>query len=116
MDDLNYKETIIIKAGKKYSFIKTDKIKWIESDSGYLKIYVEDKYYVVAMTLQNIEKKLDPYNFKRISRSKIINVLKIKEMTDSEDSNEFTVILSDSTILKWARRYRSNFPKLLLLK
>ncbi len=109
-------DTMIVKTGKKYSFLKMDDINWIESDKGYLKIHVDNKYYVAAMSLQDINSKLDPNCFTRISRSMIINILKIKEMIDSEKSSDFTVILDDSTVLKWARQYRKNFPDLLLVK
>ena len=109
-------DTIIVKVGKKYSFLKKDDIKWIESDNGYLKIYIEDKYHILLMTLKDFEEKLNSENFIRISRSNIINVLMVKEMIDSDKSNDFKVIMNDNTTLKWGRRYRNNFPDLLLLK
>lgn len=109
-------DRIIVKAGKKYSFLKKNEIKWIESDNGYLKVHIDDNYYVIAMSLHEMENKLNSENFVRISRSKIINILKIKEVVDSEDSNNYTVTLNDSTVLNWARRYRNNFPNLLLFK
>ena len=109
-------ETIIVKIGRKYSFVNTDEIRWIESDKGYLRIVVEDNYYIVRMTLKEIIKKLDSVKFTRISRSKIINIFKIKEVIDSENANEFIVVLNDSTVLKWGRRYRNNFPGFPIFK
>ena len=109
-------ETVIVKIGRKYSFVKLDEIKWIESDRGYLKIFVENKYYIVRMTLKEITKKLDTLKFIRISRSKVINIFKIKEVIDSENANDYVVVLNDNTMLKWGRRYRNNFPEFLLIK
>ncbi len=109
-------ETIIVKVGKKYSFIKMDEIVWIESDKGYLKIHINNNYFTLKMTLHAIMKKLNSKKFIRVNRSNIINVFKIKEMIDSQKSNDYTVILNDNTKLKWARFYRKNFPSLLLLK
>ncbi len=109
-------DTIIIKIGKKYSFIKINEIKWIESDSGYIKIHSDNKSYIVRMTLQDFESKLVSNNLIRISRSKMINMIKIKEVIDSEKSNDFTVVLNDNTALKWGRRYRGNFPALPIIK
>ena len=109
-------DTIIIKIGKRYSFIKVNDIKWIESDSGYIKIHSDTKNFIVRMTLQDFESKLVSENLIRISRSKIINMIKIKEVIDSEKSNDFTVVLNDNTSLKWGRRYRENFPTLPLIK
>ena len=109
-------ETIIVKIGKKYSFLRMDEIKWVESDNGYIKIHIDDKYYLVRMSLQNFKKKLDSKNMIQISRSKIINTLKIKEIIDSDSSHDFTVVLKDDTALKWGRHYRENFPTLPLIK
>lgn len=109
-------ETIIVKIGRKYSFLNMNEIKWIESESGYLKIFVDGNYYLIRMTLKDVIKKLDPSKFIRISRSKIINILKIKEMMDSEKGNDYTVILNDNTSMKWAKQYRKNFPDFLLIK
>ena len=109
-------ERIIVKVGKRYSFLNTDDISWVESDNGYLRIHIKDKYHVILMTLKEFQKKLNSENFIRISRSYIINILMIKEMIDSDKSNDYKVVLNDNTILKWSRRFRTNFPDLLLLK
>ena len=106
---------IIVKIGRKYSFIRTDEIKWIESEKGYLKIYVGNEHYLVTMSLKGIKKKLDSENFIRINRSNIINVSMIKEMIGSDNSKDYKVILKDKTVLKWGRRYRTNFPDRLLV-
>lgn len=107
---------IIVKIGKKYSFVNMNEIKWIESDKGYLKIFVDDNYFLVKMSLKEIMTKLDSNDFIRISQSRIINALKIKEMTDSNRGNEFSVLLNDNTRFQWGRHYRKNFPGYLLLK
>ncbi len=112
---MSIKQTIIVKTGKKYSFINMSDINWIESDNGYLKIHLDDSYYIVTMTLSNIKEKINSNNFIRINRSNIINISKVKEMVATEKTNDYKVILKDKTILKWGRRYRSNFPASLLI-
>lgn len=109
-------EMIIFKDGRKYYFVKRNEIKWIESCNGILKIHVNDKYFISKMTLQNLKEKLSSDNFIQISRSKIINLQNIKELINIGTSNDFDVILDDSTVLKWGRRYKKNFPELLLIK
>lgn len=109
-------EMLIIKIGKKYFFLNKNKIDWIESEGSYLKIHTENKYYIIRMSLIDIESKLNSDIFIRINRSTIININKVKELTDTKQSTEFVVVLNNETILKWKRRYRKNFPETLLVK
>lgn len=109
-------ETIIFKMGRKYSFVKRNEINWIESSNGILKIYVDNKYFIAKTSLQGLKNKLPSETFIQISRSIIVNLQKVKELINSGKSNELVVVLNDSTTLKWGRRYRENFPELLLIK
>ena len=109
-------DTLIIKTGKKYSFIEIDAIKWIESEQKYLKIYVKNNYYILKMNLKEILKYLDNEKFIRISHFRIININKIKEIIDSDKSDNFIVKLKDNSILNWTQKYRDNFPKFPVLQ
>ncbi len=112
----NQESLIIIKVGKRYFFIKPEEILWLEADRGYVKIHLGERYYTVSMSLQEMEKKLNPERFIRISKSHIINLMMVQQLTDSQMSHEFTVKLKDNTELTWGRGYRKNFPRRLVIK
>ena len=69
-------DIMILKMGKKYSFVKGSDINWIESNKGILKIHVDKKYYIVKISLQELKSKLSSDDFIQISRSKIITFTK----------------------------------------
>jgi two-component system LytT family response regulator len=50
--------------------------------------------------------KLDPVNFRRISRSEIVNVERIAEVRPSSHGDR-KMRLKDGTELTWSRRYKS---------
>ena len=78
----------------KNSFIKIDlaKVNYIQADRNYSYIFTKEKKYIIVCTLKKIEEKLSSFNFIRIHRSYLINLLKIDEVNDKY------VVVSKKTI------------------
>ncbi len=107
-------EKFLIKIGRKHLFFDKRDINRIEADSNYIRVYVNERSYIIRNTLRSVEEKLDPSRFMRINRSTIINVDQIRELVEN-DNNEYEVVLKNKEIMKWGRQYRKNLTRFLRL-
>ena len=107
-------EKFLMKIGRKLLFFDKREIDRIEADSNYIRVFVNDRSYIIRNTLRSVEEKLDPELFMRINRSTIINVDRIRELIEN-DNKEYEVILKDEKAIKWGRQYRKNLTKFLRL-
>src|SRR3982751_5092981 len=75
-----YLERLVIKAGGRITFLSTDEINWIAADDKYVHLHTGKANPMVRQTLSAMEAQLDPKKFRRIHRSVIVNVQRIKEL------------------------------------
>lgn len=104
-------ERVIIKAGGRVIFRRTDEIDWIEAYGNYVRLHLGRSAYLLRETISNLEAQLDPAKFVRIHRSTLIQVDRVREM-QPQLGGQYKVILMDGTSLRLSRRYRRNLPKL----
>ena len=106
-----YLDRLIIKSEGRIYFLKTDEIHWIEAAGNYINLHVGKETHLMRETMNGIEKKLDPSQFFRIHRSKIINIEQLKEVK-TWFNGEYLIILKDNTQLTLSRKYRDHFKEL----
>lgn len=104
--------TITVKNGKRSIIVKTDEIRWIGSDGPYLDIHTAGKKHVVLESLKQIITTL-PDNFRRIHRSTIVNIDRIRELK-SRGNGDYDVIMDDGSELRLSRNYLSSLKGELL--
>jgi LytTr DNA-binding domain-containing protein len=102
---------IKIKDGKDTNFISIEQIRWIEAYDNYIKIMVNDRYFLVRKTISGIEKQLNPDLFQRIHRSQIVAMKEVKSLRS--DTANHQVILTDQTSLKLSRTYKEQIEERL---
>lgn len=107
-----YLQRISVKENGRIRFLEVEKIDWISSLGNYVEIYSEREKFVLRETMDGIESKLNPSEFVRIRRSKIVRISRIKELQPLFNG-EYSVVLFDGTELTSSRRYRQNFDVLL---
>jgi two-component system LytT family response regulator len=107
-----YLERLVIKSGGRISFLSTDEINWIEADDKYVHLHTSKINPMVRQTLNAMEAQLDPKKFKRIHRSAIVNVARIKELQPMFNG-EHSVLLEDGTKLTLTRSYKDKLFELL---
>jgi len=100
----HYLERLVIKEGGKIFFLRTDEIEWIESAGNYVNLHAGDESYMMRETMKNMESKLDPGKFARISRSNIVNKEYIKEIQKWFGGDQL-IILKNGSQLTLNRRY-----------
>ncbi|MEQ8525278.1 LytTR family DNA-binding domain-containing protein [Gracilimonas sp.] len=96
-------KTITVKNGRSAVLVEIADIKWISSDGGYLDIHTDNQKHVILDSLKNIIQTL-PENFKRIHKSTIVNIARIKKL-QSRGNGDYDVILDDDRELRLSRNY-----------
>jgi two-component system LytT family response regulator len=82
--------------------IEVNAIDWIQAEGDYARVHAGGKSYLVARSLSDLERRLDPESFTRIHRSAIVNRDRIREVVP-EGSSRHTVVLADGTRLVLSR-------------
>ncbi len=110
--DVEYLQRIAVKEGEKITFLDVDHIDWIEAADNYICLHVGTKTYLLRSKLSDIEKQLNPKQFLRIHRSRIVNVERIHEM-QPQGSGDCILVLKDGTEITSSRTYREQRRRLL---
>jgi len=105
-------ERLVIKAGGRAFFLKTDEIDWIEAEGKYVRLHVGKESYLLREAIGSMEGQLDPKKFPRIHRSTIVNIERVREL-QPWFHNEYRVILRDGTELMLSRSCRKRLGELL---
>jgi len=71
---LTSKDRVFIKDGEKCWFIEMSKVRMLESDGNYVKVYFDNFRPMILRSLNSFEERLDPKYFFRANRKFIINV------------------------------------------
>ncbi len=100
-----YLNRIAVKTGNQTLFIKVEDIDCIESASNYAVLQTGKENHILRETLSNLETKLPPRLFLRISRSIIVNLERIKGI-QSTPRGEYVVILNSGKQLFMTRGLR----------
>ncbi len=105
-------DRLVVKAGGRAFFLKTDEIDWIEAEGKYVRLHVGRESHLLREPIGTLEAQLDPRRFLRIHRSTIVNVDRIREL-QPWFHNEYRVLLRDGTELMLSRGCRKKLAELL---
>ncbi len=94
-----------IKVGDRTLFIKVADVDYIESASNYVVLCTAAEKHVLRETMGNLENKLSPKLFLRISRSVIVNLDRVKEVQPGI-RGEHVIILQNNIRLTMTRGLR----------
>ena len=97
-----------LKVGSRLVFVDADDIDWISAEGVYVRLHVGGTSYLLRESLNNVEARLDAGRFKRIHRSTMVNVDRIREIVPHVHGGA-VVHLCDGTQLKLSRTYRDRF-------
>jgi two-component system LytT family response regulator len=89
-----YLNRFAVKNGSQTTFIKVEAVDYIESASNYAVLHTETGNHVVRETLLNLEIKLSPKKFRRISRSVIVHLERIREIHADAQGDHVVVLQS----------------------
>ena len=83
------------------------------ADRNYALLHSDSGEFAIRATIEGLQKRLDPAEFARVSRSAIVRVEAIKEVRRSEDSNCVLVMQSGEEIACSNKYWTSALEKLL---
>lgn len=100
----NYLKRLAVRSPGKTVFLDVEDVDWIGAAENYVEVHAGRVNHLLHVTMNALEKSLDPEIFLRIHRSIIINVRRIKDLqTDSH--GEYLITLRNGTRLQSGRSY-----------
>ena len=116
LDDLQprqkYVDRLVIKSAGRVFFLSVAEVDWIEAADNYVRLHAGVESHLLRETMNNLEKKLDPEQFLRIHRSRIVKIQRVKELRPLF-RGEYDIMLKDGTRLETGRGYRDRIQKLM---
>jgi two-component system, LytTR family, response regulator len=106
----NYLERLVIKNGGRVFFLHVQDVHCIEAEGNYVRVYDNQKGYLLRETISSLAEQLDPKQFLRIHRSAIVKIDRIKEM-QPWFHGEYRIIMENGKQLALSRNYRANLQE-----
>ncbi|MFN5147387.1 MAG: LytR/AlgR family response regulator transcription factor [Flavobacteriia bacterium] len=111
---LTLNDRVFIKDGEKCWFIELSKIRMMESDGNYVKVYFDNFRPLILRSLNSFEERLDPEYFFRANRKFIINLQWISSI-ENWFNGGLQVELREGEKVEISRRQAIRFKELMSL-
>jgi two-component system LytT family response regulator len=98
---------VLIRTGSRFELVRLAEVDWLEAAGNYVTLHLGRRTPLLRRTLSGLEQQLDPARFRRIHRSLIVNLDRVKEIRPSA-GGEYEAVLLDGTVLRVSRSYREN--------
>jgi two-component system LytT family response regulator len=108
----HYLERVAVQSPGKASFICLEDVDWIRAAENYVELHVGQASNLLHVTMNTLEKSLDPETFLRIHRSLIVNLQRIKEIQPA-GHGEYRLLLSGGIRLHSGRTYHERIRALV---
>jgi two-component system LytT family response regulator len=99
-----YASRLTVRTGSRIQIVAAEDIEWVGAAGDYVELHVNGCSFLVRETMASLEQRLDPSQFIRIHRSRIVRSQRIIELRSIEN-REFTVKLSDGSEHRSSRTY-----------
>jgi len=100
-------ERLLVADNGRRFFVRTVDVHWFEAARNYVRVHAGDRVHILRTTLVSLEGRLDPERFRRISRSAVVNLDRVREV-QPWFHGDAVVILESGARLSLSRRYRAN--------
>lgn len=104
---------LVFKVDGRVHFLDYSDIIWIEAYDYYVKIHVQERFYLLRERLKSLEDQLPSPPFMRIHKSSIINRQHLRQIAPQSSGSEYQLTLSNGTELKSSRSYRDKIRSLM---
>lgn len=106
-----YVKRLAVRSAGKTTFLDVDEVDWIQAAENYVELHVGRNTHLLHVTMNTLEKSLDPEVFLRIHRSVIVNVSRIRCLQPGTHG-EYRVTLRDGACLQSGRTYADRLKAL----
>jgi two-component system LytT family response regulator len=107
-----YLNRIAVVSAGKTSFLYVEDVDWIRAAENYVELHVAQASHLLHVTMNTLEKSLDPKTFVRIHRSLIVNLRRIKEV-QPVSHGEYMLVLDNGVRLQSGRTYHERIKALM---
>jgi two-component system LytT family response regulator len=101
-----------VQTGPRIQIVQADDVEWIGAAGDYAELHAHGRAYLLRETMASLEQKLNPANFLRIHRSRIVQAGNIVELRSIEN-REFIVRLSDGSEHRSSRTHAGRLERWL---
>jgi two-component system LytT family response regulator len=102
---------LAVRSAGKTVFVDIEDVDWMEAAENYVQIHAGRAEHLLHVTMNVLEKQLDPGLFLRIHRSVIVNVTRIKEL-QPVTHGEYVITLTNGVRLQSGRMYNEKLKTL----
>jgi two-component system LytT family response regulator len=106
-----YWKRLAVRRQGKTVFVDIADVDWIEADENYVQVHAGANAHLLHVTMNALEKALDPDVFLRIHRSVIVNVTRIRELQPAMHG-EYVITLAGGVRLQSGRMYNEKLKAL----
>ena len=99
-----YASRLTVRTGSRIQIVAAEDIEWVGAAGDYVELHVNGCSFLLRETMTSLEQRLNPTQFIRIHRSRIVRSQRIVELRSIEN-REFTVKLSDGSEHRSSRTY-----------
>jgi two-component system, LytTR family, response regulator len=103
---------LAVKSDGRILSLRTADIDWVEAEGNYVRLHLGKASYLYREKIAALEERLDARRFRRIHRSTIVNVERIKAFVPWF-RKDYRVVLHDGTELTLSRNYKDRVQELL---
>jgi two-component system LytT family response regulator len=114
-DSVRYPSRFPVRIGSRIQVVLTADIEWVAAAGDYAELHSGARCHLLRETMSSLEEKLDPKQFLRIHRSRILRVGCIRELRGI-DNREYLVKLSDGSEHRSSRTYADRLENWLSSK
>ena len=101
-----YSDRLLVADDGRSFFLRAADVHWFEAARNYVRVHAGDRVHILRTTLVSLEGRLDPERFRRISRSAVVNLDRVREV-QPWFHGDAVVILENGARLPLSRRYRA---------
>jgi two-component system LytT family response regulator len=100
-------QRFLVKNGATLDLVKFSDIDWIEASDYYSTLHAAGRTHLLRRSLADLEALLAQHGFRRIHRSAIVNLERVRALEIRADG-EYEVVLASAQRLRMSRRYRKS--------
>jgi two-component system LytT family response regulator len=111
--EIRFARRFLVERRKAAYLLPVDSIRHIAAERNYALLHTELGEFAIRATMDGLEKRLDPGEFARVSRSAIVRVAAIRELRMDSDHNPVLVMRSGERIACTKRYWTGALDRLL---
>ena len=109
----HYAKRLAVRSGGKVMLVDVEDIDWMEANENYVQLHTARASPLLHVTMQALEKSLDPEVFVRVHRSIMVNIRRIKEL-QPVSHGEYVITLHSGVRLQSGRVYHDKLKALAM--